>query len=366
GELTFQILLPVGISFYVFQSSAYVIDTYRGRVQPTNDFLDYALFVSFFPQLVAGPIERASHLLGILQSPRRIDAARFQGAFLLLLWGFFLKLVVADNAAAICNRLFSIEATQFPLLWAGVFAFGVQIYADFWAYTTIARGSARLLGIDLVHNFDHPYSAASPAEFWRRWHISLSTWFRDYVYIPLGGSRGGIAMECRNLLATFALSGLWHGASWNFIIWGIYHGILVSGQRLLENRGWLKNRSTNGWIRMGKWLATFVLIHIGWLFFREHNSDYLWRYLRLDPFDGPTLLHWQGGLQEVLVVGVYALPLWLAPVTQSWWERSGQWRIGQLPGFGQFSLTLAAALGLFVLILILGNDVSSDFIYFQF
>lgn len=366
GPMTLEILLPVGISFYVFQSSSYVIDVYRGRLKPTDRFLDYALFVSFFPQLVAGPIERASHLLARLQAPRRFEAETFRSGFLLLMWGFFLKLVVADNTAVICNRYFSIEETEFPLLWSGVFAFGIQIYADFLAYSTIARGTARLLGIELVRNFDHPYLAKSPAEFWRRWHLSLSTWFRDYVYIPLGGSRSGPVAEYRNLMVTFALSGLWHGASWNFILWGVFHGVLVAGQRWLERRGWMREIPVSRWTGGGRWVLTFVLVHVGWLLFRERNPEYLWRAFQLDPFSVSSILIWQSAAQDVLTAAFFALPLWLSASAESWWTRGGQARWLGMSGLSRFSAQAGAATVLFILILMLGSDVSSDFIYFQF
>lgn len=366
GPVTLQILLPVGISFYVFQSSAYVIDAYRGQVKPAGSFFDYALFVSFFPQLVAGPIERAAHLLAALQAPRVFRPERFREGFLLLLWGYFLKLVVADNTAVICNRHFSIEQTEFPLLWSGVFAFGVQIYADFWAYTAIARGTARLLGLELVRNFEHPYLARSPGEFWRRWHQSLSTWFRDYVYIPLGGSRAGAAAEYRNLFVTFLLSGLWHGASWNFLIWGAYHGILVAGQRWLERRGVMAVRPVNGWTSVGRWAATFVLIHVGWLFFREQNVAYLGKWLCLNPLAVSSRLVWQSGLQDVLTTAFYAAPLWLAATAERWWNQSGREAMAARSEIGRFAWQAAAATALFLLILLLGSEVSADFIYFQF
>lgn len=283
-----------------------------------------------------------------------------------MLWGYFLKLVVADNTAVICNRQFSIEATEFPLLWAGVFAFGVQIYADFWAYTAIARGSARMLGLDLVRNFDHPYTARSPGEFWRRWHQSLSTWFRDYVYIPLGGSRAGGAAECRNLFVTFVLSGLWHGASWNFLIWGAYHGALVAGQRGLERLGLMAPAPVNRWTAAGRWALTFGLVHLGWLFFREQNVAYLWRALCLNPFGVTSGLVWQSALQDVLTASFYGAPIWLAAVAERWWIRSGRGALASRGEPGRLALEAAAGAFLLLLILLLGSEVSADFIYFQF
>jgi hypothetical protein len=191
GFSPLDLTLPVGISFYTFQELSYTISVYRGTLRARRNFLDFAVFVCFFPQLVAGPIERAAHLLPQVERPRVWSWAQAQDAFFLILWGYFKKLVVADNAGVIANKVFALQEPGFFVLWAGVFAFAIQIYGDFSAYSDIARGTARWLGFDLMRNFDHPYMARGPVEFWRRWHISLSTWFRDYVYVPLGGSRGG-------------------------------------------------------------------------------------------------------------------------------------------------------------------------------
>ena len=208
--------------------------------------LDYACFASFFPQLVAGPIERADHLLKQVEASRRADFTGLRCGLVLIFWGLFEKLVIADSAALLADKVFAIRDAAFPVLWGGVVAFGVQIYADFSAYTDIARGSARLLGIELRENFNHPYLAQSPPEFWRRWHMSLSNWFRDYVYIPLGGSRAGPEQTARNLIITFFLSGLWHGASWNFVLWGLFHGVLVAGWPALSMRFPLLDRGGGG------------------------------------------------------------------------------------------------------------------------
>ena len=226
-----QVVLPVGISFYTFQSLSYTIDVYRGRLRACRSLLDFALFVAFFPQLVAGPIERAEALVPRVLSSRVFNLVVARDALVLMAWGFFKKLVIADNVGVIANRVFSMKDPGFEMLWAGVFAFGVQIYADFSAYTDIARGTARWLGFDLMKNFDHPYVAVSPSDFWRRWHISLSSWFRDYLYIPLGGSRHGLPRTLLNVMITFVISGLWHGAAWNFVLWGTFHGLLLVVER---------------------------------------------------------------------------------------------------------------------------------------
>jgi alginate O-acetyltransferase complex protein AlgI len=233
---SFDILLPIGISFFTFQTIGYAIDVYRHKVAPTKNLIDFAVFVAFFPQLVAGPIERANRLLPQFQRTRRLKPEAARLALVIMAWGFFKKLVIADQVAVIADRIFATAEPGLVLLAVGTLAFGIQIYADFSGYTDIARGAAKLFGINLSRNFNHPYLARSPREFWRRWHISLSSWFRDYVYVPLGGSHSGHARNLRALLVTFIVSGLWHGASWNFALWGAYHGLLLAGQRYLSLR----------------------------------------------------------------------------------------------------------------------------------
>ena len=235
--MRFAWLLPVGISFYTFQSMSYTIDVYRGHAPARTRFVDFAAFVSFFPQLVAGPIMRATNLLPQFERERPFSAAAARDATVLIVWGFFKKLVIADNVGVIANKVFALAAPGFFVLWAGVFAFAIQIYADFSAYTDIARGVARWFGFDLIRNFERPYLATGPGDFWRRWNISLSTWFRDYVYIPLGGSRRGPWRQAANILITFLVSGLWHGASWNYVLWGAYHGALLVIARGPGGRG---------------------------------------------------------------------------------------------------------------------------------
>ncbi|QQL46309.1 MBOAT family O-acyltransferase [Sulfuriroseicoccus oceanibius] len=365
-----DILLPVGISFYTFQSASYVVDVFRGRERVRHSLVDYALFVSFFPQLVAGPIERAGHLLAQIQKPRVLDWTGWRLGLVRICWGMFKKLVIADGAGLIANRAFSIEDPSFPIVAGGVIAFGVQIYADFSAYTDIARGAARLLGFDLMRNFRHPYCATSPAEFWRRWHISLSTWFRDYVYIPLGGSRCKPRRVAVNLLVTFGLSGLWHGASWNFVIWGLYHGALVALQHLWS--GFRKGKGESGgapmgWVRTaGAWLATFVLMHVGWMMFREQNTEYLLSYFALVPWEA-SVADWETGLYFAVHAQILALPLWIHaavdPGPTGWLERvwprwENRWGGVVLQAVLVFLLVMAT--------FALRSPVSSNFIYFQF
>ncbi len=356
-----QVVLPAGISFYTFQSIGYVADVWRREIPACRNLLDFAVFVSFFPQLVAGPIMRAADMLEQVRQPRTLDPARMQSALFLLLWGFFKKLVVADNVAIIANKVFALRDPDFPLLWVGVLAFTIQIYADFSAYTDIARGSARLLGFELVRNFDDPYLASSPADFWRRWHISLSSWIRDYVYIPLGGSRVSPARAAGNILVVFFLTGLWHGASWNYVLWGVWHGMLVLIYRLAGKRIPASAQTWPG-AHIARICGMFVLTLIGWLIFREKNIHQLWHDLTLSP-GTTTVIDWQVAAYLGMVVLLYALPLLL----HSLMRRLKTSQIGKA-GFGGWQFAGQALLGalLFTGILILRSTVSADFIYFQF
>jgi D-alanyl-lipoteichoic acid acyltransferase DltB (MBOAT superfamily) len=229
----FRIVLPLAISFYTFHCISYCVDIYRNQIRPADRVQDFALYVLLFPHLVAGPIVRASQLLPQIVQPRRTSARDWQEGLFLILWGLFKKLVVADNLASKADQLFARESASAAEVFLGVLAFTFQIYADFSGYTDMARGAAKLMGFHFDLNFRFPYLAVNPQDFWRRWHISLSQWLRDYVYIPLGGSRLGEARTYVNLMATMLLGGLWHGASWNFVLWGAYHGSL-----LCLHRGW--------------------------------------------------------------------------------------------------------------------------------
>lgn len=245
-SLHLHIVLPVGISFYTFQTMSYTIDIYRGELEPTADFLDFALFVAFFPQLVAGPIERAKNLLPQILTPRSPDAESFKTGMWLILWGLWKKIVIADNMAYIADTIFLNTATATTaMMYLGVVAFAWQVYCDFSAYSDIARGSARLLGFELMLNFDLPYFAVNPADLWRRWHISLSTWLRDYLYMPLGGNRVSTLRNAFNLIFTMSLCGLWHGAGWNFVGWGVFNGVgLAVHQTIKRVRGRSGDRAT--------------------------------------------------------------------------------------------------------------------------
>jgi alginate O-acetyltransferase complex protein AlgI len=357
-RLVLTLALPVGLSFYTFQSIGYVVDVYRRKVPAERNLLKYALYVSFFPQLVAGPIERAGHMLPQYSGPRRFDAGWWRIGLGWMLWGFFKKVVIADNVAVVANKIFALSEPSFPVLWAGVLAFTVQIYTDFSGYTDIARGTARLLGFELMQNFNHPYIASSPVDFWRRWHISLSTWMRDYIYIPLGGSRCGTLRASFNLIATFAISGLWHGASWNFLIWGLYWGSLVLLQRLLTTLGIGQKLP---WAF--KVAATFGIAVIGWLFFRERNFGQLVHDLTLSPFSA-SRVDWAMGIYFTEMVMVYSLPLAVHLVATALLPHWG-FRI-QLPENAKFGLQTALGILLFMGILMVRSLATSDFIYFQF
>ena len=353
----FRLALPAGLSFYTFQSIGYVVDVYRGKIKAEHDLPDYALYVTFFPQLVAGPIERAGHMLPQYRSPRTVDAETWRIALGLILWGYFKKVVIADNAAVVANKIFALQGGSFPIVWAGVFAFAVQIYADFSGYTDIARGTARLLGIDLMVNFNHPYLATSPADFWRRWHISLSTWLRDFIYIPLGGSRCSIARASFNLMATFAISGLWHGASWNFVLWGVYWGALILVQRFLGSLG-LTQRIP--WF--AKVVITFGITCFGWLLFRERNLGQIGHDLAQSPF-AASAEQWRMAIYFVALVLIYALPLVIHMLATG----LPRGRLdARLSDRGRFVLETAVAVVLLLGIVTIRSVATSDFIYFQF
>ena len=272
----FDIILPVGISFYTFQALSYTMDVYRGDIYAEKNFFKYALFVSFFPQLVAGPIERSKNLLKQLQ-PHKFDYDKFRDGFLLMLWGYFLKLVLADRIAIFVDTVYK-DYEQFGGMYIVVatMLFAVQIYCDFAGYSVIAMGAARILGIELMENFDAPYLSTTVAEFWRRWHISLTSWFRDYLYIPLGGSRKGKFRKYINIMIVFLVSGLWHGASLSFVLWGGLNGLYQVIGSLLEPirdkaRGILGIHKDKIGYKISGAIVTFVLVDFAWLFFRADS-----------------------------------------------------------------------------------------------
>ena len=278
-RVTIDVILPVGISFYTFQSMSYTIDVWRGQLAPTRDFVRFATYVSFFPQLVAGPIERASHLLPQFGRARVLSWAQAREGAMLFLWGFYKKVVIADNLGPIADRVFAAPAGASPgETLAGVLAFTFQIYGDFSGYSDMARGLARMLGFDLMVNFDMPYFARTPSEFWRRWHISLSSWLRDYLYIPLGGSHKSSARTYVNLTATMLLGGLWHGADWKFVIWGALHGLGLAFTRAFQ-RLRPEAKPLGGGARLLAMIVTFHFVCLAWIFFRAKSFDHAWQLL---------------------------------------------------------------------------------------
>ena len=362
--LLLHLILPVGISFYTFQALSYSIDVYRKQIQPTHDIVAFTAFLSFFPQLVAGPIERATNLLPQFQRKRHFDYTQAVDGMRQILWGLFKKIVVADNCAAYVDTVFADISTQSgsTLVLAAVL-FTFQIYGDFSGYSDIAIGTAKLFGIKLMRNFNVPYFSRDIAEFWRRWHISLTTWFRDYVYIPLGGSRPVVPerlkakgerraaryikwIAVRNTFVIFLLSGFWHGANWTFVSWGAYHALLFVPLLVMnKNRRFMDDERQ--WTDIPRMLLTFVLVVIGWIFFRASDMASCWDYFsgiwQLSLFTLPVvenaLLLWT----TIAAIIVMLIIEWTKRLPNRWWLYYG----------------LLVAIWWFA-----GQDV--DFIYFQF
>ncbi len=350
-----NIVLPLGISFHTFQSMSYVVDVYRGEQQAVRNPVDYALFICFFPQLVAGPIVRARNFFGDLfhwQPPSAEDVSR---GVLLMALGLTKKMAFADQFAKVANDYFKNVSANPGMLtaWSGVIAFGMQIYFDFSGYTDLAIGMAKLLGFHFPVNFRRPYLAASITDFWRRWHISLSTWLRDYLYIPLGGNRHGHWMTYRNLMLTMLLGGLWHGASWNFVIWGGYHGALLSIERIF--RGNRPMREDWNWLYPFKAIVTFGLVMTGWVFFRAADLPQSLQVLHEMFLGAPghlLLANWH--IELILLALVVAL----AEEKLDWFER-----VLHAPALAYAS---ALALMLFCIEVFGVIDASIPFVYFQF
>jgi D-alanyl-lipoteichoic acid acyltransferase DltB (MBOAT superfamily) len=260
-----NVILPVGISFYTFQSLSYTLDVYRKKLEPTKDLTAFLAYVSFFPQLVAGPIERASNLLPQFLTERKLTKQSMEIGVWLVIWGMFKKVVLADNFGALSDMIYGDQGVEGSIVYLGTIAFGFQIYCDFSGYSDIARGLAYMMGFNLMVNFNLPYFATSPSDFWRRWHISLSTWFRDYLYIPLGGNRGGNSTMMRNLLITMLVAGLWHGAGWNFVLWGLWHGVMLCLFSCITLPK--KLQPVLGWF------LTMIVVFYGWLLFRAQSMS---------------------------------------------------------------------------------------------
>jgi alginate O-acetyltransferase complex protein AlgI len=362
-----NIILPVGISFYTFQTMSYTIDVYRKKIEPTKDFVAFCAFVSFFPQLVAGPIERATNLLPQFYTKRIFDYSKAVDGMRQILWGLFKKVVIADSCAEYANLIFNnSEAYSGSTLVLGALFFTFQIYGDFSGYSDIAIGTSRLFGFDLMQNFRFPYFSRDIAEFWRRWHISLSTWFRDYLYIPLGGSKGGTWMKVRNTFIIFIVSGFWHGANWTFIVWGALNAIYFL-PLLLTN----KNRNNLEIVAQGRslptikeflaMLLTFSLTVIAWIFFRAENIDHAVRYISeiFSPslFVIPDFPDMKRALLAIILVAFFILIEWKG--------REGQYAISHLglnwkrPVRWTFYILIAT-------IMLLFSGKTDEFIYFQF
>ena len=364
---TLKVILPVGISFYTFHGLSYVIDIYKDRIKAEKNFIDYSVFVSFFPLLVAGPIERATHLLPQIQKKRTFNYENAVDGLKQILWGLFKKVVIADNCAKLANAIFNnySEYTGSTLALGGVF-FAFQIYGDFSGYSDIALGTARLFGIDLLRNFAFPYFSRDIAEFWRRWHISLSTWFRDYLYIPLGGSKGGMWMKVRNTFIIFLVSGFWHGANWTFIVWGLLNALYIMPSIIFNT-----NRNNLDIVAQGKYLPslkellsmiiTFSLTVLAWIFFRSNTLDqalhYISRIFSASFFSFPVF--------EMGMLSVPTLIFVVLFLAIEWLGREQQYAIANL-FHGKPRGYRWAFYYLIVIIIFIFAGSNQQFIYFQF
>lgn len=354
----FKLLLPVGISFYTFQALGYSIDVYRGDIKVERNFFNYALFVSFFPQLVAGPIERAKNLLPQFYVKHKFDADRFIDGLKFMLWGYFMKLCISDNVASYVDAVYNILPNHngYSVLLA-TFFFTFQIFCDFGGYSLIALGAARCMGFKLMHNFNHPYFASSPREFWHRWHISLSSWFSDYVYIPLGGSRCSKIKYMRNLFLTMLISGVWHGANWTFVAWGAIHGLLLCVNNLyIKLFGTHKNR----YLKIFDILLTFVLMMFCWIFFRANNlSDACLAITKI--FTQPGMLYRGAGYPSIVLPILLILILMAKEYKDEFVENPPMFMHSK-----NRLISILSTLFLIVVILLCGQFEGSQFIYFQF
>jgi len=362
-----NIILPVGISFYTFQTLSYTIDVYKRKLEPTKDFIAFSAFVSFFPQLVAGPIERATHLLPQFYKKRTFEYSKTVDGLRQILWGLFKKIVIADNAAQIANQIFNNSADYSgSTLVLGALFFTFQIYGDFSGYSDIAIGTARLFGFDLMRNFAFPYFSRDIAEFWRRWHISLSSWFRDYLYIPLGGSRGGTWMKVRNTFIIFIVSGFWHGANWTFIVWGALNAIYFLPLMLLN-----KNRVNTDIVSQGKYLpsmkeffnmfVTFSLTVLAWIFFRAENIEHAFNYLSgIFSKSFFSIPHFNGRYQALITLVLIVIFSII-----EWFGRENQYAIAQLENKWKRPIRWTIYYNI-VIVIFWFSGQQQQFIYFQF
>lgn len=369
---TLNIVLPVGISFYTFHGLSYVIDIYKKRIDPERNFVDYSLFVSFFPLLVAGPIERATHLLPQLKKPRIFNYLQAVSGLKQILWGLFKKVVIADSCAEYADLIFNNYSDYSgSTLVLGAFFFTIQIYGDFSGYSDIAIGTARLLGIDLIRNFSFPYFSRDISEFWRRWHISLSTWFRDYLYIPLGGSKGSMWMKVRNTFIIFIVSGFWHGANWTFIAWGALNAIYFMPLLLRQN-----NRNHLDIIAQGRifpkfkdflsMIITFGLVAFSWIFFRSPNLSTAFNYIH-NMLAGLTYKWGYGQTYDLINKNIdYRLFIIIMIfIIFEWLGREEQHVLYKLGNSWYRPIRYLLYYGIIFLVLLYGGK-EQQFIYFQF
>lgn len=350
----FKFLLPVGISFYTFQALGYLIDVYQGETQVERDFFSYALFVSFFPQLVAGPIERSNNLLPQFKEKHQFDYDRIMDGLRMMLWGYFLKLALAERCGIYVDYVFdNLSGHNGGSMLLASLLFPFQIYGDFAGYSLIAIGTAKVLGFRLMENFHRPYFSTSVSEFWHRWHISLSTWLRDYVYFPLGGSRVGIIRSYFNLFITFVVSGIWHGANWTFLCWGIMHGTYLCIERALK----INKREFRGINKSFHWIITFILVSAAWIIFRAKNMSDVFTILSgiVSDFALP-----QGDYSNLLACAV-------AMIILAYKSISDEFNFGLSPADAKSWLVRHIYFILMILyILLFGVLDGSQFIYFQF
>ena len=364
---SFNIVLPVGISFYTFQTMSYTIDVYKRKFEPTKDFVAFSAFISFFPLLVAGPIERASNFLPQFYTKRTFDYSKAVDGLRQILWGLFKKMVIADNCATIVNTIFNnSDSYSGSTLAVGVFLFAFQVYGDFSGYSDIAIGASRLFGFNAMRNFAFPYFSRDVAEFWRRWHISLTTWFRDYIYIPLGGSRGGTVLKIRNVFVLFLVSGFWHGANWTYVAWGALHAILFVPSMLSKN-----NRKYIDTVAQGKklptikeffqMLGTFILLAFPLIIFRAEDLSHAWRFtcgiFNSSLFTIPALPDMYLVIKSTCFIIIFMIVEWIG--------RENQYAIEKIGLNWNMSFRLAFYYLIALVILYFGGE-EQQFIYFQF
>lgn len=365
---TLSVILPVGISFYTFHGLSYVIDIYKGKIKAEKNFIDYSVFVCFFPLLVAGPIERATHLLPQIKQPRAFNYAKAVNGMRQILWGLFKKLVIADNCAGYANQIFNDPGgLTGSTLFIGALFFTFQIYGDFSGYSDIALGTARLFGVDLLRNFSYPYFSRDIAEFWRRWHISLSTWFKDYLYLPLGGSKGNTWMKIRNTLIIFLVSGFWHGANWTFIFWGLLNAIYIMPSIILQT-----HRKNLDVVAKGKVLPsfyelisiafTFLLTVIAWIFFRSPTISQAFSFVSKVFSKSFFQFPQYKGMTDSLTL--FLLIIFFMSV--EWMGREKQYAIENLHHKYPRAVRWSIYTGLVFMIGMFMHTSETQFIYFQF